>query len=37
MARKYTSISNKLNIIAKTKENYIILVNGKKELYGYGK
>ena len=30
MARKYTSISNKLNIIAKTKENYIILVNGKK-------
>ena len=30
MARKYTSISNKLNIIAKIKENYIILVNGKK-------
>ena len=30
LARNYTSISNKLNKKAKTKENYIILVNGKK-------
>lgn len=30
MARKYTNVSNKLNVIEKVKGNYVILVNGKK-------
>lgn len=30
MARKYTNVSNKLNVIEKVKGSYVILVNGKK-------